>query len=107
MKGLAIVDTDSDAVISAAEFLAYVRGSPQVNQLWLERAMDKQPCVVYNAALHYNHTYAHGGLAARLRKEAGNKLTAANWKTYQAMWQDIVYLSDSNEAETVICGAKL
>jgi hypothetical protein len=99
IKGLSTVDTDEDGVISAAEFLAYLRPNPKINQLWLNRTMVEQPCVVYNAAVHYNHTYAHGRLAMRLREQAGCKLTDANWETYDAMWQDIVYLSDEVDGE--------
>jgi hypothetical protein len=51
----------------------------------------------------YNHTYAHGRLAMWLREQAGDKLTDANWETYDAMtlWHDnvIVYLSDQADEE--------
>ena len=89
------------------QFLGYITSDKRVNQLWLKRAMDKQPCVVYNAAVQYNHTYSHGGLATRLREEAGGKLTAANWQTYQAMWQDIVYMRASDEADARQCSKAL
>jgi len=98
MRSLSTVDINNDGEISAAEFLSYVQGQSKVNQLWLNRTMVQQPCVIYNAAVHYNHTYAHGGLATRLRREANNTLTAANWEKYQAVWQDIVYLSDKTDS---------
>ena len=50
--------------ISASEFMAFLRSSGKINPLWLSRTLTQQPCVVYNAALHYNHTYVCANLHA-------------------------------------------
>ena len=49
MTGLKIVDTDGDTQITGDEFMAYVQGSERVNQKWLSRATEEQPCMLRNA----------------------------------------------------------
>ena len=99
MKSLSTVDTNNDGEINATEFLRYVVVSPNVNQRWLNRTRVQRPCVIYNAAVHYNHTYSHGRVAMRLRKAASDTLTDENWKTYDSIWQNIVYMRDGTDGE--------
>ena len=49
VTGLKIVDTDGDTQITGDEFMAYVQGSERVNQKWLSRATEEQPCMLRNA----------------------------------------------------------
>ena len=56
MTGLKNVDTDGDTQITGGEFMAYVQGSERVNQKWLSRATDEQPCMLRNAQ-YTTHTY--------------------------------------------------
>ena len=49
VMGLKIVDTDGDTQITGDEFMAYVQGSERVNQKWLSRATEEQPCMLRNA----------------------------------------------------------
>ena len=63
VTGLKIIDTDGDTQITGGEFMAYVQGSERVNQKWLSRATDEQPCMLRNAQ-YTTHTYLRSHSAA-------------------------------------------
>ena len=84
-RGLAnqLVDPNGDGDVSIIEFLAYVRSSKGVNQLWLDHAMREEPCVVANAQIHYNHTLRFSSWAISLRRRCGNRFRFGNRKCHE------------------------
>lgn len=92
--GLAILDKDpKDNMINMREFLAYVRSTPRVNQLWLERATADEPCIVANAQIHYNHTLYHTTWGIQLK--ASKEFSAQEkWANAQERWEPVPYTED-------------
>ena len=70
-------------VLSPREFFDYVESSPRVNQKWLSRARENQPCFVANMLLHYQHLMKIAGLAHNLHHRCDGEFVASK-KEYHA-----------------------
>ena len=87
------VDKDSDGVISASEFMHYVRTIERVNQKWLDHSLKDDPCMVANAIIHYQHTYLVCGAARTMRAKCASKDEAdklsCDKKNYDVFLKDV------------------
>jgi hypothetical protein len=86
---MSVVDADKDGVISAGDFLAYLRGNDRVNQKWLGITISQRPCVVANALAHYSFVMRMGHVARSLRgyyrEGCGRECADLNWDVYQEL----------------------
>jgi hypothetical protein len=57
VAGLTTLDANNDGQLVLREVWKYIRGSKRINQLWVDDMLQNDPCVVWNAKVHYNHTY--------------------------------------------------
>ena len=119
------VDLDHDSIISTIEFFRYVKGNTRVNQKWLQLAMQKRPCVVANALIHYEHLMKFCNLAREMRQrceKCGKRCNLAeskkcchlqNWNAFKSQYgEGPSYYEEENEAgrtsnDTLACKALL
>ena len=93
VRGLRLIDANSDGAISVHEFLTFLRNDYRVNQVWLSVAVANDPCAVANAHIHYNHTFHFGELAWRLRNDDDTD-AQSDWDMFSRLWTDPPYDND-------------
>ena len=61
VKGARFVADDcgtKDGRLTLNEFMVFIQQkNPKVNQIWLAETLVSKPCLVWDAYVHYNHTY--------------------------------------------------